>query len=118
MLPARLAWQGAGLTCVALGAIGAVLPIMPTVPFLLLAALCFARGRPEWAEKLYAHPKWGPSLREWRDRRAIPRRAKISALLAMSAGAVFTQLTLGWPWVLISLAVLGGAGSWIWTRNE
>ena len=118
MLPGRILWQGAGLTCVGLGAIGAALPIMPTVPFLLLAAFCFARGRPEWAERLYAHPRWGASLREWRDRRAIPRRAKISALLAMSAGALFTQATLGYPWVLVSLAVLGLCGTWIWTRNE
>ena len=118
MLLARIAWQGAGLACVGLGAVGVALPILPTVPFLLLAAFCFARGHPEWAERLYAHPHWGPSLREWRDRRAIPRRAKASALAAMSAGVAFTGVTIGWPWVLISLSVLLIAGTWIWTRAE
>ena len=53
-----------------------------------------------------------------RDRRAIPRRAKVSAVLAMSAGVGFTWFTVGWPWVLISLAVLAIAGTWICTRNE
>ncbi len=102
----------------ALGAIGAVLPLMPTVVFLLLAAFCFARSNPEWEQKLLNHPRYGQSLRDWRDRRAISRPAKISAVLAMSAGVGFTWLTLGFPWVYASVAVLLIGGGWIWTRNE
>lgn len=114
----RHLWQGAGLLAVGLGAIGVFLPIMPTVPFLLLAAFCFARSHPEWEQRLLDHPSYGQSLREWRNRRAISRRAKIGAIGAMSAGVGFTWLTVGWPWVLISVAVLVLCGSWIWTRNE
>ena len=114
----RPLYLAAGLLCVGLGGIGVLLPIMPTVPFLLLAAFCFARSRPEWERRLLHHPHWGPSLRNWRERGAITRRAKLSAVLAMAAGAVFTWFTLGWPWVLISLAVLATAGAWIWTRPE
>ena len=55
---------------------------------------------------------------EWRDRRAIPRRAKVSAVAAMTAGVGFTWFTVGWPWVLISVAVLVTVGPWIWTRAE
>jgi uncharacterized membrane protein YbaN (DUF454 family) len=114
----RSLYLGAGLSSLALGLVGAVLPIMPTVPFLLLAAFCFARSNPVWEQKLLDHPTYGPSLRQWRDRRAIARPAKIGAIGAMSVGALVTWFTLGWPWVLVSLTVLVLAGGWIWTRNE
>ena len=107
-----------GLVALALGMIGIALPIMPTVPFLLLAAFCFARSRPDWEQRLLDHPRYGQSLRDWRERGAIGRKAKIGALGAMAAGVVFTGLTVGWPWVLISVAVLVICGGWIWTRAE
>ncbi|MEY4953029.1 MAG: hypothetical protein RL299_1453 [Pseudomonadota bacterium] len=114
----RSLYLGAGLTSLSLGLVGAVLPIMPTVPFLLLAAFCFARSNPVWEQKLLDHPTYGPSLRQWRERRAIARPAKVGAIGAMSIGAVVTWFTLGFPWVFLSLAVLVLAGGWIWTRNE
>ena len=107
-----------GLTCVALGIVGAVLPIMPTVPFLLLATFCFARSNPAWEQRLLAHPTYGPPLRQWREHRAISRRAKVSAIIAMAIGTAVTWFTIGWPWVLISLAILLVSGIWIWTRAE
>ena len=111
-------YLAAGVAALALGAIGVALPIMPTVPFLLLAAFCFARSHPAWEQRLLEHPHYGPSLRDWRERQAISRRAKIGAIVAMAAGVGFTWFTVGWPWVTISVAVLVVAGSWIWTRNE
>ena len=107
-----------GLVALALGIIGIALPIMPTVPFLLLAAFLFARSRPDWEQRLLDHPRYGPSMRDWRERRAIGRKAKIMAVSAMAAGVVFTGLTVGWPWVVISVAVLLICGGWIWTRAE
>jgi uncharacterized protein len=107
-----------GLLSVSFGVIGAFLPIVPTVPFLLLAAFCFARSNPEWEARLLNHPQYGAQLRDWRERRAISRPAKLAAVGAMSVGAAFTWFTLGWPWIGISLAVLVIAGTWIWTRNE
>ena len=114
----RPLWMAGGLTFVGLGAIGAFLPLLPTVPFLLLAAFCFARGNPVWEQRLLDHPRWGPSLRDWRERKVISRKAKVSALAAMVVAALITALTLGFPWVLISLAVLAICGGWIWTRAE
>lgn len=114
----RPIYKGLGLLSVALGAIGAVLPIMPTVPFLLLAVYFFARSNPAWEQKILDHPHWGPQVRDWRERRAISRRAKTLAIGAMTVGAVFTWYTLGAPWYYISIAILVIAGSWIATRNE
>ncbi|MBK6802537.1 YbaN family protein [Novosphingobium sp.] len=115
---ARLLWGGAGLTALALGAAGVVLPVLPTVPFLLLAAFCFARSNPAWEARLLDHPRWGPPLRQWRERRAISRTAKLAAIGTMAASGVLTAALAGWTWALIPLAVLLIAGSWIWTRPE
>jgi hypothetical protein len=114
----RRLWTAAGLFFVGIGAVGAFLPLLPTVPFLLLALFCFARGNPVWEQRLLDHPTYGPLLLDWRQRRAIPRRAKWAALIAMAASVLVTGLTAGWPWVLIPLAVMALSGTWIWTRNE
>ncbi|MXP45978.1 DUF454 family protein [Altererythrobacter luteolus] len=108
----------AGILSVILGAIGAALPIVPTVPFLLLAAFCFARSNPEWEQRLLNHPQWGAQLRDWRERRAISRKSKTMAILAMAAGVGFTWYSLGFPYAYISIAVLVICGTWIATRAE
>ena len=119
----RALYRVAGLLSLGLGVVGAVLPLMPTVPFLLLAVYFFARSNPVWEQRILDHPHWGPQVRDWRDRRAISRRAKtlaVSAMAigAMATGALVTWYTLGAPWYYISLAILVICGSWIATRNE
>lgn len=114
----RTFWLCLGLFFVALGTIGIFLPVMPTVVFYLLAAGCFSRSHPHLAEKLYNHPTHGHHLRAWRERRAISRKGKVSAILAMTASVPFTWFTVGWPWVLVPAAVLVIIGPWIWTRDE
>ena len=94
------------------------MPLLPTVPFLLLAAFCFARSNEEWERKIVEHPYWGPQIKDWRERRAIGRRAKIGAIGTLIAGVAFTGVTLGHPWVWFSVAALVIIGSWIATRNE
>ena len=114
----RRLYLAAGIVCVALGAVGAVLPLLPTVPFLLLAAFCFARSNPAWEQRILDHPTWGPQVLDWRERRAISRKAKIAAIATLLAGIAFTWFTLGHPWVWISVTVTVIIGSWIATRNE
>lgn len=108
----------AGIVSVALGAIGAVLPLLPTVPFLLLAAYCFARSNPEWERRIVEHPTWGPQIRDWRERRAISRSAKLGAIATLAAGVAFTWFTLGVPYVWFSVGALLLIGGWIATRRE
>lgn len=74
----------AGLTALALGIAGAFLPVLPTTPFVLLAAFFFARARPEWHARLRAHATFGPLVRDWEDRGAIRPRAKALATLMIA----------------------------------
>ena len=114
----RPLYAAAGFLFVGLAAIGAALPIVPTVPFLLVAVFCFARSNPVWEQKILDHPHWGPQVQDWRERRAISRKAKYMALAMLSAGVGFTWFTLGAPWIYLSLTILVVSGTWIWTRNE
>lgn len=79
-----------GYSSIALAALGIVLPLLPTTPFLLVAVWCFARSSPAMADRLYAHPRFGSLLMAWRDQRAIPSRAKCVAILALAMSYGFT----------------------------
>jgi uncharacterized membrane protein YbaN (DUF454 family) len=74
---------------VALGVVGAFLPVMPTTIFLILAAWCFARSSPELEAWLLSHPVFGTTLRNWRERGAISRRAKLLACGMILASYAF-----------------------------
>ncbi|MDQ2632995.1 MAG: YbaN family protein [Pseudomonadota bacterium] len=100
----RGVYFGAGLLLVALGFVGVFLPILPTTPFLILALPCFARSSRPLERWLLAHPRLGPTLREWRQRGAISRRAKLMALAGVSTG--FILFMLGSPGPLMTVVVV------------
>lgn len=114
----KLVWTGLGWLFVGLGLIGVVLPIMPTTPFLLLAAACFMRG----SDRLYAwlmhHPVFGAYLRAYREGRGIPLRAKVlaSVMITLSLGstAIFViPLLVG----QVAAGLLGaGVIAYIWSH--
>nr|WP_082449447.1 YbaN family protein [Sphingomonas sp. Leaf231] len=89
----RFGWLALGFLCVALGIIGALLPLMPTTIFLILAAGCFARSSPRLEGWLLDHPRFGPGLRAWRRDRAISRRAKGMACTGMAVGYAIFLIT-------------------------
>jgi uncharacterized membrane protein YbaN (DUF454 family) len=114
----RQLYLAAGLISVALGSIGVVLPLLPTVPFMILAAFCFANSSPRLESWLVEHHVFGGHIRNWRDRRAITRRGKWAATVAFVASCVIALLFVKLPWNLIPIAAALISGSWIWTRNE
>ena len=75
-----------GVLLVVIGFIGAFLPLLPTTPFLILAAGCFAHSSPRLENWLLNHPRFGPVLQSWREHGAIPRKAKVLAGLGMAVG--------------------------------
>jgi uncharacterized membrane protein YbaN (DUF454 family) len=114
----RAGWLMLGLFFVALGIIGAILPLMPTTIFLILAAGCFARSSPRLESWLLNHARFGPTLRAWRAEKAIPQRAKIAACTGMAIGyAIFLiGARPGWPLGLLVAAIMAGCAAYVVSR--
>ncbi|KIC40919.1 MAG: YbaN family protein [Ruegeria sp.] len=110
-------WAGLGLICVALAVVGIVLPLVPTVPFLLLAAFFFARSSSRLHTWLITHRTFGPMILDWQRSGAIRPAAKKAA--TVSVAAVFgLSLILGAPShiLIIQAVVLSCVLVFIWTR--
>ncbi|MCI5064603.1 YbaN family protein [bacterium] len=114
----RLLFLLAGYLSVGLGLIGALLPILPTTPFLVLAAACFSRSSPRLHEWLLKQPTVGPSLEQWETHGVIRLRAKIFAtamvVLSLSYPLLFKDFSVllkGGILLVVSLVL-----SYIWTR--
>ncbi len=65
----------AGFICLGLAVIGAILPVMPTTVFVIMAAYCFARSSPRLERRLIEHPRFGPHIVRWREKGAVSHRA-------------------------------------------
>ena len=114
----RHALMAFGWVNVALGAIGIVVPGMPTTVFLLIALWAFSKSSERFHDWLYNHKRFGPPIRNWHEHRAIPVRAKIAAVAMMTASLAFVALFVAEGWVLPAGlgAVLGCVAIFIVTR--
>ena len=92
--PLRLIWFAVGVGAVLLGALGVVLPLLPTTPFLLVAVYAFARSSDRWHAWLLSHPLFGPVIHDWRSHGAIRPRTKLIGTASM-AGVFLISLAAG-----------------------
>lgn len=114
----RHLYIAAGFASLGLAVIGAILPVMPTTVFVIVAAWCFARGSPRLERKLLEHPKFGPHIVRWREKGAISRGGKKAATVAFAVSIALTLIFSPMPWPLVTIAAAVLVGGWIWTRPE
>lgn len=112
-------WRVLVVVFVLLGFIGALLPGMPTTVFLILAAWAASKGWPSMDAWLLNHPKYGVTLRAWRQHGIVSRKAKCLATLMMILSAVilcFTSAPLAVK--IFTIAVMTAVDIWLWLRPE
>ena len=113
--PIRVLCATLGALFVALGLAGVFLPVLPTTPFLLLAAACFARSSRRIHGWLLSHAHFGPLIHEWQAHRSMPYRAKRRALwlIAVSFAISITFFVPGWAAKLAMAAAGLVLGAWV-----
>ncbi len=101
----RYALLGIGWLSVALGVIGIFLPVLPTTPFLLLAAACFSRSSQRFYDWLVMHPRLGPWLRDYLEGNGIPRKAKVYAIVTMWLSIGISCWLVPLPWARLGMLI-------------
>ncbi len=107
-LTVRLAFLALGTLFLALGIAGAFLPVLPTTPFMLLAAACYARASTRFYNGLLNNRMFGPTILEWRRYRSIPYRVKWTAIILMAVTlSISIIFYVPWPELQAALAIFG-----------
>jgi len=111
-------WLVLGTVLAVAGLIGVALPLLPTTPFLILAAACFARSSPRLEARILNDPRFGPLVRDWRERGAIPPKAKLFAVGGMAGGYTVFLLSTGpgLPLSILVAALMALVAAWILSR--
>lgn len=107
----RAAWFALGLLALGLGAVGLVLPLLPTTPFVLLAAFAFSRSSERWHAWLINHRIFGPLIENWQQHGAISTRAKAAAAVSMGLVFALSLALKASPTVLLVQAIVLSAAA-------
>jgi len=97
-------WKSAGIFCVGLAILGALLPVLPTTVFLIMATGCFAKSSPRMQQKLLNNKIFGPLIQEWEQHKSMPKKAKVIALFSLVLSFVWSAYLL--QNMMLSLLVL------------
>lgn len=118
MIPSRWVFVALGYMSLALGFIGIFVPLLPTTPFVLLAAFLFSKGSKRLHRWLIEHPRFGHYVRDWEAEQVIPPVGKYASTLTMVPLVTFAIVTREIPWILEALMAATAVGvlAFIWTR--
>lgn len=117
--PLRWVYLAFALFFLACAVVGLFLPVMPTVPFLLLAAWAATRSSPRLLAWLEEHPRFGAQLKDWRNGGVVRRRSKWLATVVMTGSAVLMPFVAGRNWVVATaIALMAVVLAWLWRRPE
>ena len=115
----RWAWWLLAYAALGLGLIGIVVPGLPTVPFVLLAAFAATRGSSRLHARLLADPRFGPVIRDWQAQGAVSRRAKRLATAMMALAGLVMLLTTPRLWMaVVGIGCMAIVALWLWRRPE
>ncbi|MCS4534509.1 YbaN family protein [Neisseria montereyensis] len=105
-----------GAMALLLGIIGIFLPVLPTTPFVILAAACWARASPRFHRWLHQHRFFGPMVQNWEERRAVSRKAKYFAfsMMALSCAWMFYRFPERWWVAAITSVCCFSVAVWMW----
>jgi uncharacterized membrane protein YbaN (DUF454 family) len=113
----RALWVCVGSVSLALGAVGVILPLLPTTPFVLLAAFAFARSAPRLRAWLTGNRVFGPIIIDWEAHGVIAPRYKMMACTVMIAVLLAAVLGgLAWWLIAIQAICMGGAAAYVLSR--
>lgn len=111
--PLRWLWLALGWVAVGLGALGVVVPGLPTTGFFVLAASCFARSSPRFERWVLSLPGVGSLVRDHRAGLGMPRRAKVSAIVVMVVAVLASVVfALRSPVARVVVLAAGAIGTW------
>ena len=104
-----------GWISIALGVIGIVLPLLPTTPFILLAAACFAKSSKKFHFWLINHPLFGPIINNFQNGQGIPRHVKIKVIAFIWLTLSISMYFLPYTWARLIIFIMGiGLTSFLW----
>ncbi len=110
----------AGTVALILGIVGAFLPVLPTTPFILLAAACYAKASERFHRRLLNHPTFGPTIRNWEQYRSIaPKTKRIAVSMMTLSIGVSIYVVREHLWLQLMLATIAvSVGTWMWRLPE
>lgn len=117
--PRRVMWFCMGVVALALGVVGVLLPILPTTPFVILAAFAFGRSSPRLAKMLEDSRLFGPIIADWRKNGAIaPRFKALAVVMMLGVFCISLVLSLSIVVLVIQAVCIAGAAMFILSRPD